>query len=105
VGGRDLHDLLPGVLVLILVEVHSAIRREEDPHVADNTMTAADMIQAMRLYERMRREELETGRLDETATPVAPAAPPVPEPPIPPERAEPHKVTPLSAQRSRNEAG
>ena len=54
-------DLLPAVLVLILMAVHAAIRRDEDPAVADNVMTAADMMQAMRLYERMRREELGDG--------------------------------------------
>ncbi len=101
-------DLLPAVLVLILVVVHSAIRRDEDPQIVDNVMTAADMMQAMRLYERMRREELKTEELGERAAPEAPAAPTpavAAAPPIPPqERAEPHKVTPLS-QRGRGEAG
>jgi hypothetical protein len=89
-------DLLPAVLVFILMAVHAAIRREEDPQVADNVMTAADMIQAMRLYERMRREELATERLDRAPPPtVAPAVA---------ERAEPQNVTPLTPQRSRGEA-
>jgi hypothetical protein len=94
-------DLLPGVLVLILVVVHGAIRREEDPQVADHVMTAADMIQAMRLYERMRREELATEQLDrqEVETPVEAM------PPMPPVRAEPPNVTPLSPQRGRGEIG
>ena len=48
-------DLMPAVLVLILVAVHGAIRRDENPDVSENVMTAADMIQAMRLYDRMRR--------------------------------------------------
>jgi hypothetical protein len=100
-------DLLPGVLVLILVIVHGAIRRDEDPQVADNVMTAADMIQAMRLYERMRREDLATARLEEAAfpaEPLVPAAPPVT--PAAAERPEPvQKVTPLSSQRGRSEAG
>ncbi len=102
-------DLLPAVLVLILVVVHSAIRREEDPRVADNVMTAADMIQAMHLYDRMRREELHTERLGEATTPEAPATP---VPPIAPAAAAPpieregqQKVTPLSSQRGRGEAG
>ncbi len=101
-------DLLPAVLVLILVVVHSAIRRDEDPQIVDNVMTAADMMQAMRLYERMRREEIHTEHLGEAEPQEAPAAPIPPiaaAPPIPPqERAEPHKVTPLS-QRGRGEAG
>lgn len=101
-------DLLPAVLVLILVVVYSAIRREEDPQVVDNVMTAADMMQAMRLYERMRREELATERLG-GAVPLTAAAP-TPSPPAPeeePERSEvlpeARNVTPLS-QRGRNEA-
>jgi hypothetical protein len=110
-------DLLPAVLVLILVAVHGAIRRDENPDVADNVMTAADMMQAMRLYERMRREELATERLAEPAGAPVPAVPPAPAPaasppvpPIPPappivaaERSEPKNVTPLS-QRGRGEA-
>ncbi len=111
-------DLLPAVLVLILVVVYSAIRREEDPQLADNTanaanvMTAADMMQAMRLYERMRREELATERLSEPMPAAATAAPSPPTPPADePERgetraearAEAPNVTPLS-QRGRGEA-
>jgi hypothetical protein len=100
-------DLLPAVLVLILVVVHGAIRREEDPQIADNVMTAADMIQAMRLYERMRREDLATANLDHAplpAEPPLPAAPPVA--PAAAERPEPvQNVTPLSSQRGRSEAG
>ena len=97
-------DLLPAVLVLILMAVHAAIRREEDPEVADNVMTAADMIQAMRLYERMRREELATRkarrcrsrRRRHLSDPPRrrPARMPVP-PVAPPERSEPQNVTPL----------
>jgi len=101
-------DLLPAVLVMILAIVHSAIRREEDPQIVDNVMTAADMMQAMRLYERMRREELHTEHLGEHAPAQTPAAPVPPTPPIPPappqERADAYKVTPLS-QRGRGEAG
>jgi hypothetical protein len=111
-------DLMPAVLVLILVVVHSAIRREEDPQVVDNVMTAADMMQAMRLYERMRREELTTERLGEPV-PAAPAAPATPAtadalalPAAEAERAEARpetrpetrNVTPLSQQRGRGEA-
>ena len=41
-------DLLPAVLVLILCIVHAAIRREGEPAVS-NTMTAAELITALRL--------------------------------------------------------
>jgi hypothetical protein len=104
-------DLLPAVLVLILMAVHAAIRRDEDPQLAENSMTAADMMQAMRLYERMRREELTTeglGHASPTEAPAAPA-PPIPAaPPAPPlpaaERSDPKNVTPLAPQRGRGEA-
>jgi hypothetical protein len=95
-------DLLPAVLVFILMAVHAAIRREEDPEVADNVMTAADMMQAMRLYERMRREEILTENLDRPAAPVPVRAP---EPAIagaPPERAEAPNVTPMPHGRGRD---
>jgi hypothetical protein len=98
-------DLLPAVLVLILVIVHGAIRREEDPEVADNTMTASDMIQAMRLYERMRREELVVERIGAAGAPAEPApavaATAGPAPP-PSERPETRNVTPLAPQRGRD---
>ena len=99
-------DLLPAVLVLILVIVHGAIRREEDPEIADNVMTAADMIQAMRLYERMRREDIATDRLDAAPLPAVAAVPvEAPAPPAPPERVEAQNVRPLAGQRSRGESG
>jgi hypothetical protein len=102
-------DLLPAVLVLILVAVHGAIRRDEDPQVVDNVMTAADMMQAMRLYERLRREELATEKLGEpapveTPSPAAPATPPTQPVPAVAERIEPKNVTPLS-QRGRGDVG
>jgi hypothetical protein len=108
-------DLLPAVLVLILMAVHAAIRRDEDPEVAENAMTANDMMQAMRLYDRMRREDSsaraeEAAAAAEASTPKAPsvpATPATPTPPIPPivasERSEAQNVTPLS-QRGRGEA-
>ncbi len=104
-------DLLPAVLVLILVVVYSAIRREENPEVVDNVMTAADMMQAMRLYERMRREELATERLG-ASVPVAepePAAPAAPDAPAADAdrtgaRTETRNVTPLAPQRGRGDA-
>ena len=65
-------------------------------------MTAADMMQAMRLYERMRREELATERLDRAPTPAP--APAATAPPPAAERQEPQNVTPISPQRGRSEA-
>lgn len=42
-------DLMPAVLVLILCVVHAGIRREGDPVAHAGTMTAADMVAALRL--------------------------------------------------------
>lgn len=56
-------DLLPAVLIFILCIVYAAIRREEDPDAFENTMTAADMVQALSLYDRLqdhRRDRLRT---------------------------------------------
>jgi hypothetical protein len=95
--------------VLILGAVYAAIRRDEDPDIAENAMTAADMIQAMRLYERMRREDIATDRPADPLVPEAPATPATPATPIPPvaakERADTQNVTPLAPQRGRGEAG
>ncbi|MDQ2083332.1 hypothetical protein RA307_24380 [Xanthobacteraceae bacterium Astr-EGSB] len=42
-------DLMPGVLVLILCVVHAGIRRQEKPQADAATMTAAELIAALRL--------------------------------------------------------
>jgi hypothetical protein len=42
-------DLMPAVLVLILCVVHANIRREDDPVANAGTVTAADMMMALRL--------------------------------------------------------
>ena len=118
-------DLLPAILVLILITVHRAVRDDENPQIADNVMTAADMMTAMRLYERMRREDIVIDRLATAPEPAepgeAPAAPLTPAPshaelarsPSAAETAasesepatprEPPNVTPLTPQRGRGE--
>src|SRR5205807_798643 len=50
-------DLMPAVLVLILCVVHAAIRREGLPAASASTMTAADLVAAMRIA-----RELEAAR-------------------------------------------
>ncbi|TCK23840.1 hypothetical protein EV667_3683 [Ancylobacter aquaticus] len=78
-------DLLPAVLVLILCVVHAAIRREEQPAEAE-TMSAAQLITALRLArqvgeERRTAEEVEAfeatlagAGAGQTAADVTPAA-------------------------------
>jgi hypothetical protein len=53
-------DLLPAVLVLILCVVHAAIRRSEDP-AEGATMTASDLITAMRLLRQVEGERMSAG--------------------------------------------
>ncbi len=50
-------DLLPAVLVLILCVVHAAIRKDEDPTEGE-TMTAAQLITAIRLLREVEDERL-----------------------------------------------
>ncbi len=64
-------DLLPVVLVLVLMIVHDAMRREANNLEDAETMTAAEMMRAMELYRQM------------TSQPLI-----VPEPVAPPEAAE-----------------
>jgi hypothetical protein len=60
-------DLLPAVLVLILCVVHAGIRREGEPVTDASTMSAADLLTAMRIL-----REVE----DEGRRAVAPASEP-----------------------------
>jgi len=50
-------DLLPAVLILILCIVQAVIRREEGDDHEDQTVTAADMRRAMRVYQKLGEEE------------------------------------------------
>jgi hypothetical protein len=49
-------DLLPVVLVLVLMIVHDAIRRESGNTPEADSMTAGEMLRAMALYRQMTRE-------------------------------------------------
>ena len=48
-------DLMPAVLVFILCIVHAGIRRENDPAAAAESMTAAQMLTALRLAHEVER--------------------------------------------------
>ncbi|MEO1200919.1 MAG: hypothetical protein AAFX39_17135 [Pseudomonadota bacterium] len=81
-------DLLPAVLVMILAIVQGAIREREDPDLEEHSVTASDMMRAMRLYERMRAEEIATARMvtmpaDPPATAPAPEIPAAMQPTVP----------------------
>lgn len=51
-------DLLPAVLIIILCGVQAAIRREEGGVPEAHTVTADDMMRAMRLYREIHNEEV-----------------------------------------------
>lgn len=67
-------DLLPAVLVLILCVVHAAIRREDEPAEGE-TMTAAELITAIRLLREVEGERLLPAFAtdDANVTPLNPA--------------------------------
>ena len=71
-------DLLPVVLVLVLMIVHDAMRRESGNTPEADSMTAGEMLRAMALYRQMTREPGPT-EADLAAAEAALAAP-VPEP-------------------------
>jgi hypothetical protein len=83
-------DLMPAVLVLILCVVHAGIRREDEPAAAD-TMTAGQMMAALRLARDVERLQAERAAF------AAPAGPPLQPAP---ETAADENVTPLAAVRA-----
>ncbi len=99
-------DLLPVVLVLTLMVVNDAMRREAESLQEAETITAAEMLRAMALYKRMEAEgaseaaaalapQLAEFEDDSTAAEAEPEAEP---------RAGSDTVTPLKpAQRKRSE--
>lgn len=98
-------DMLPIVLVLVLMIVNDALRRDADTLEEAENITAAEMLRAMALYRRMQ----ETGVLlpDQSPLPVVPDIEPVPDEPLAPAAQTPPDdatVTPIdTAQRKRNE--
>ncbi len=69
-------DLMPAVLVLIFCVVHANIRREDDPVADASTITAADMLTALRLAREMRGRRAPSQKhaavVPETEAPLAP---------------------------------
>jgi hypothetical protein len=49
-------DLLPVVLVLVLMIVHDAMRRESGNTPEADSMTAGEMLRAMAIYRQMTKE-------------------------------------------------
>jgi hypothetical protein len=72
-------DLLPAVLVLILCIVHAAIRREGMPEVTAATMTASDLMTALRLAREVEDTRLRVRAVESHELPPAQTAPVQPE--------------------------
>jgi hypothetical protein len=70
-------DLLPAVLVLILCVVHAGIRREGEPAVS-NTMTASELITALRLAREV--DDAHAAMRGRAHTADAPETAPAPDP-------------------------
>ena len=100
-------DLLPVVLVLVLMIVHDAMRRETGTMEEAETMTAAEMIRAMDLYRQLTGKPLVEE--PETAAMVADTVVEVEPAPAPPAVAEGDRpstdatVTPLGVTRKRTD--
>jgi phosphohistidine swiveling domain-containing protein len=84
-------DLMPAVLVLIFCVVHANIRREDDPIADASTITAADMLAALRLAGEMQDAhaiQKHAAVVPETEAPLAPLD---------------ENVTPLSSARGKKD--
>lgn len=98
-------DLLPVVLVLVLMIVNDAMRRESESLEEAENITAAEMLRAMNLYRRMEA----AGVMPEPVRSEPPAVEPevVPEPveePAAAQVADDTTVTPIdAAQRKRTD--
>jgi hypothetical protein len=93
-------DLLPVVLVLVLMIVNDAMRRDSETLEEAENITAAEMLRAMALYRRMEAAGV-------VPAPVPDEAPPEVEPleePLAAQAADDGTVTPIdTAQRKRND--
>ena len=97
-------DLLPVVLVLVLMVVHDAMRREAQSLEEAETMTAAEMLRAVNIYRRMKVDEAEG---DAELEAVVASAEPDDKPAEPPAReATPDAtVTPIEVVRGGKREG
>lgn len=92
-------DLLPVVLVLVLMVVHDAMRRETQSLEEAETMTAAEMLRAVSIYRQM---QLESGSATpEVLVASSPQTDVAETPPAPAPAATDATVTPIEAGRGK----
>lgn len=94
-------DLLPVVLVLVLMIVNDAMRRDSQSLEEAENITAAEMLRAMTLYRKM---EAAGVSVEAPVPPAEPATPPTEQPAAAEATPEEATVTPIdSAQRKRTD--
>lgn len=94
-------DLLPVVLVLVLMIVNDAMRRDSQSLEEAENITAAEMLRAMTLYRKM---EAAGVSVEAPVPPAEPATPPTEQPAAAEVTPEEATVTPIdSAQRKRTD--
>ena len=101
-------DLLPVVLVLVLMVVNDALRRDQGALEDADTISAGEMLRAVALYRQMAGPPVAMAEASPFAAwqpPEAPAAPVPPTPPVPPAATElDATVTPIDLnQRKRGD--
>ena len=95
-------DLMPAVLVIILCVAHAAIRREGAPVVTASTMTATELITAMRLAREVESAHEMLRQQPAAAQPPQPTRSDDAAPPRGPQIREPEEnVTPLALATAR----
>lgn len=97
-------DLLPVVLVLVLMIVNDAMRRESSSLEEAENITAAEMLRAMALYRRMEAAGIDVTTGQPTREPEVEPAPAEPIPAVAEAPVEDATVTPIeTAQRKRTD--
>ncbi len=97
-------DLLPVVLVLVLMIVNDAMRRESSSLEEAENITAAEMLRAMALYRRMEAAGIDVTTGQPKSEPEVDAAPAEPTPAVAEALVEDATVTPIeTAQRKRTD--
>jgi hypothetical protein len=91
-------DLLPVVLVLVLMVVHDAMRRETQSLEEAETMTAAEMLRAVNIYRQMKVNEAE-GEAELEAVVAAAEPETKPDEPAKPASAPDATITPIEVVR------
>jgi hypothetical protein len=97
-------DLLPVVLVLVLMVVHDAMRREAASLEEAETMTAAEMLRAVDIYRQMKLEEA-AGEIEHAAVAGGGGSEGADRPAEPAAAKETAAITPIDVVRGKRSDG